>query len=94
MIPRPYATTITVVQAAVAVTVVAASTVAAITDVISGDALIGLLSAIVGYVLGTASMVVTSDAATERVERGVYSAVSEALVANGNPPPERRGGSR
>jgi hypothetical protein len=93
MIPRPYSTFVSVTQAAVALAVVVCATVAAMFDKVSGDALIGLYSGIVGFVLGSAGTIHGANGAAVRVEQAVWRGVADAVEPDHPPPPgvERRG---
>lgn len=92
MLPKPYATHVTVLHALVAIVIAVCATIATALGSVSGDALIGLYSGIVGYVLGGAGMVIGANGAAARVEQAVWRGVADAMTLPEPPPnPERRG---
>lgn len=78
MIPRPYGTAVNQMQAAIAALVIVAATVAALLDKVSGDALIALLSAIVGAVLGASATAMGANGVATKMEEATREAVRQA----------------
>jgi len=77
MAPYAYAGRIDVIQAVVVIFVIGAAVFGTLYSDVSGDALIALLSAIVGYVLGTGATLAGANGAAQRIVR-VATELSEA----------------
>lgn len=78
VIPRPYGTAVSQMQAAIAALVIIAATAATLFDKVSGDALIALLSAIVGAVLGASAVAAGANGVATKMEEATREVARQA----------------
>lgn len=84
MIPKPYSTSVSLVQAGVATVALVCMTIALALDKVSGDAFVAILGGVVGAVLGTVGTVAGANGVAHSIQRAADAAVQQRPPA----PPE------